>query len=315
VRPKMDALKCVSQVFEAAIQIPFDDSSRIVLMSDCHRGDGGWADEFSRNQNLYFAALTHYYKEKFTYIEIGDGDELWENSKFSNIKQIHTDVFWLLSKFYNENRLYLIFGNHDMVKQDDRFVKNNLYEYYNEPERRYIPMFENIKVHEGLVLKHRHTDDKIFLVHGHQVDFLNYRLWKLARFLVRYLWRPLTTFGVNDPTRAAKNYKKKEATEKKLTEWVIKEKHILIAGHTHRPMFPEVGEPPYFNDGSCVHPRCITAIEITEGYIILVKWNVKTKDDGTLFIGREVLAGPRRLKDYFNVTGEQVSGAHMRIFI
>ncbi|KUO75288.1 MAG: serine/threonine protein phosphatase [Clostridia bacterium BRH_c25] len=299
----MDSLKHISKVFETAEQITFDDSSRIVLMSDCHRGDGSWADDFSRNQNLYFAALTHYYKEKYTYIEIGDGDELWENSRFSDIKQMHSDVFWLLSKFYNEGRLYLIFGNHDMVKKDKRFVKKNLYQYYNEPKRRYNPLFINIKFHEGLVLRHKTTGDKIFLIHGHQVDCLNYRLWKLARFLVRYLWRPLTTFGVNDPTRAAKNYDKKEAVEKILTKWVTREKHMLIAGHTHRPMFPEVGEPTYFNDGSCVHPRCITAIEISEGQILLVKWNVKTKNDGTLFIGREVLAGPRRLKEYFETKG------------
>jgi len=111
---KLDSLKHISKVFETAEQITFDDSSRIVLMSDCHRGDGSWADDFSRNQNLYFAALTHYYKEKYTYIEIGDGDELWENSRFSDIKQMHSDVFWLLSKFYNEGRLYLIFGNHEI---------------------------------------------------------------------------------------------------------------------------------------------------------------------------------------------------------
>lgn len=310
----MDALKRVSKVFETAQQILFDDSSRIVLMSDCHRGDGSWADDFSRNQNLYFTALTHYYNENYTYIELGDGDELWENSEFFDIKQVHSDVFWLLSKFYNKGRLYLILGNHDMVKKDKSFVKSNLSKYLDETERRFVPLFKNIKLHEGLILKHRVTGDKIFLVHGHQVDCLNDRLWKLARFLVRYLWRPLNTFGVNDPTRTAKNYKRKETVEKRLTEWVIKEKHMLIAGHTHRPTFPEVGEPTYFNDGSCVHPRCITAIEIANGYIILVKWNVKTKNDGTLFIGREVLAGPRILKDYFGTAG-QVPCSNIRIFV
>lgn len=61
---------------------------------------------------------------------------------------------------------------------------------------------------------------------------------------------------------------------------------MIITGHTHRPMFPEIGEPLYFNDGSCVHPRCITAIEIVEGDVTLVKWVVKTKKDGTLYIAR-----------------------------
>ena len=293
---RMNKLERISKVFETAEEIPFDDSSRIILMSDVHRGDGTWADDFSRNQNLFFAALTHYYHENYTYIEIGDGDELWKNKKLPDIMHVHSHVFWLLSKFYEEDRLYLIFGNHDMVKREDKFVSNNLYQYFDERENKYIPLFENIKLHEGLVLRHRETDQKILLIHGHQVSFLDYDIWWLTRFLVRYLWRPLELFGVNDPTSTAKNYDKKDAVERKLTEWVIQEKHMLISGHTHRPMFPEVGTPPYFNDGSSVHPRCITGIEIAEGSITLVKWCVKTKDDGTLYIGREVLAGPTELK-------------------
>lgn len=296
----MNTLKHLSKVFESAEEIIFDDSSKIVLMSDCHRGDGNWSDDFSKNQNIYFAALTHYYDEHYTYIEIGDGDELWENKRLSDIKRVHSDVFWLLSKFYNEHRLNFIFGNHDIVKRNNKFVKNNLYKYFDELKKRYIPLFDNIRLHEGIVLRHKVTNDKIFLIHGHQVDCINDKIWRLTRFLVRYLWRPLNFFGVNDPTRTAQNYHKKQAVEKKLIEWVIKEKQMMVAGHTHRPMFPDVGEPPYFNDGSCVHPRCITAMEIDFGNIKLVKWYVNTKEDGTLFVDKVVLAGPRKLKDYFD---------------
>ncbi|TGE39164.1 serine/threonine protein phosphatase [Desulfosporosinus fructosivorans] len=294
----MNNLTRITKVFESADEIPFDDSSRIILMSDIHRGDGGWADDFSKNQNLYFAALTHYYNENYTYIELGDGDELWKNKKLSDIIYVHSHAFWLLSKFFKEGRLHFIFGNHDMVKRDPKFVENNLYQYFDEREKKHIPLFENIKLHEGLVLRHRVTDQKILLIHGHQVSLIDYELWRLGRFLVRYLWRPLESFGVNDPTSTAKNYDKKDAVENRLIEWVTREKQMLIAGHTHRPRFPEVGEPQYFNDGSSVHPRCITGIEIAEGNITLVKWDVKTKNDGTLFIGREILAGPRELKDY-----------------
>jgi len=296
----MDAFERLSQVFKSSEIIPFNDSSRIVLISDCHRGDGSWADTFAKNQNLYYSALTHYYKERFTYIELGDGDELWENNNFYEIIHVHKNAFWLLSQFFNEGRLYFIFGNHDVVKRSNRFVKQNYYYYFDERKKKYLPIFKNIKFHEGLVLKHKDTKDKIFLLHGHQVDFLNDQMWGVSRFLVRYFWRPLELFGVNDPTSTAKNYIKKQLVEKKLIEWVKKEKHMLIAGHTHRPVFPEVGEVPYFNDGSCVHPRCITAIEIVDGHIILVKWSVKTKNDGTLFVQREVLAGPKKIKDYFH---------------
>ncbi len=296
----MNILKRISRIFENAEEISFDDSSKFVLMSDCHRGDGSWSDNFLKNQNIYFAALSYYYKEDYTYIELGDGDELWENSKISEIINVHSDVFRLFSKFLKKNRLYFIYGNHDMVKKNKKYVKDNLYRCFREREKKYISLFEGVKVHEGLILKYKVTEDKILLIHGHQGDFINDGFWKLGRFLVRYLWRPLENIGVNDPTSTARNYDKKEEVEKRLTRWIMKEKHMLIAGHTHRPRFPKVGENLYFNDGSCVHPRCITAIEIISGNITLVKWQVKTRRDNTLFIGREVLAGPNKLIDYFN---------------
>ena len=105
--------------------------------------------------------------------------------------------------------------------------------------------------------------------------------------------------GFRDPTSAAKNYKKKKKVEKRLSEWAKSKGVLLIAGHTHRPVFPSAGEGMYFNDGSCVHPRCITAIEIENGKITLVKWCVMTKADKSLYVGREVLEGPVELEKYF----------------
>ena len=296
---KAVAFKRLSKVFDSAEEIPFDDSSRIILFSDCHRGDGSWADDFSKNQNLYFAALTHYYEENYIYIELGDGDELWENKKLSAIMQEHSDVFWLLTRFIKEGRFYSLFGNHDIVKRNSGIIKSIESRNFNIRKKEYLTLCAGIKFHEGLVLSHRATKDKIFLVHGHQADYLNDGLWRISRFLVRYLWRPLELLGVNDPTSPAKNHKKKAVVERKLIEWVKRENQILVAGHTHRPMFPEAGEPPYFNDGSCVHPRCITGIEIADGKITLVKWCVKTKHDGALVVSRDVLAGPKKLMDYF----------------
>lgn len=295
----MKVSKRLSKIFESSKQIAFDDDSKIVLMSDCHRGDGSPADSFSKNQNICFAALTYYYKENYVYIELGDGDELWENRKVPRIIGAHKDIFWILTKFYYENRLFFIFGNHDLVKKRDKFMRQNYYRYFDTKKNRYLPLFKGIKAHEGLILKQKTRDRKIFLVHGHQVDFFNDSLWKVSRFLVRYLWKPLELFGVNDPTSTAKNYRKKELIEKKLIKWVEEYNQMLIAGHTHRPVFPDVWEPAYFNDGSCVHPRGITAIEIAKGEITLVKWSVKTKHDGALFIGRERLAGPKQIQDYF----------------
>lgn len=297
----MNLSKRITRVYNSSEEIPINDKSRIVLVSDCHRGDGRHSDNFSKNENCFIAALNYYDRKGYCYIEIGDGDELWENRRFKDIVEAHEDVFFKLSKFYRENRLYFIYGNHDMVKKNNKFIKKNLYQYYDENKRHYIPLFPDIKIHEGLILDYRTTGDKILLTHGHQLELLNSSFWKLSRFLVRYLWNPLELYGVNNPTRTAKNHKKQDRMARQLTKWSVENKHMVIAGHNHIPTLAEVGFPPYFNCGSSVHPRCITAIEIIDGDIMLVKWCTKVNKDGILFIDREILAGPRRLKDYFNM--------------
>lgn len=295
----MNSLKEISRVFNSSEEIIFDDSSKFVLMSDCHRGDGNWGDNFAKNQNICFKALNYYYDKGYTYIELGDGDELWENRNLDTIKEIHSHVFWILNKFYSKKRLYFIYGNHDMVKRKSNYVKNNMYSRYDTKKKSDVPMFPDIKVHEGLILRYKPTKDRILLLHGHQADFFNSKMWLVSRTLVRYLWRPLEMFGINDPTRTAKNYKKRDDIEKSFSRWAEKERHIVIAGHTHRPMFPQPGKSSYFNDGSCVHPRCATAIEISEGCISLVKWGISTRNDGVLMVDKEVLEGPVELINYF----------------
>lgn len=304
----MSTFKRLTQVFNSSKEITFDDSSKLVLMSDCHRGDNSWADNFAHNQNVMFTALNYYYNTGFTYIEIGDGDELWENRRFSEIRKSHSHIFDILKKFHINNRLHMIYGNHDMVKKNKSYVKKNLYFYYDERKKRIEPLFKNIEIHEGLILHYNDTEDRIFVVHGHQGDLLNDYLWWLSRFLVRYVWRPLELhLGYKDPTSPAKNFKRKKDTEKRILDWVKENNQIIITGHTHRPTFPNVNRNLYFNDGSCVHPRCITGIEIENGEIALIKWSIKANSSGILYVGREIISGPRKLEYYFNSNSTSVN--------
>ncbi len=289
----------LSQVLSTSKVIPFDESSRFVIMSDCHRGNSSWGDNFSGNQNLFFAALYYYYENGYTYIELGDGDELWENRSIEDIITAHSDAFWLMSLFYQDQRLYMLYGNHDIVKRDPRYAQTRCNSFYCDSTNSHQALFPGIQITEGLILRHRYTNQQIFLTHGHQGDYLNDTLWRVSRFLVRYLWRPLELIGIKDPMSTSKNNKKKNAVEKNLMDFAKEHNQMMICGHTHRPVFPKPGEPPYFNDGSCVHPRCITAIEIRGGTISLVKWAIMTKPDRTLYVGREVLEQPLRLNDYF----------------
>lgn len=285
----------LTRAFENAKVLTYNNRSKFVLMSDCHRGSGNWGDNFLSNQHLFFGALTYYYQNGFTYIELGDGDELWENRSLKQIISVHSNAFWLMSKFYRQGRLYMLFGNHDIKKKGQRFCNCNCSSYYCESSGEYCDLFPGLQVYEAIVLENKENGQKIFLTHGNQGDFINDTAWRLGRFLVRYIWRPMELLGFHDPTSAAKNENKKKKVERRLISWVEKENQMLIAGHTHRPHFPKEGEAPYYNDGSCVHPRCITALEIENNRIALVKWTILTKRDRSMYVGREVLAGPREI--------------------
>lgn len=274
--------KRLSKAFLKAQVLPLRSNSRLVLISDCHRGQGNSNDNFLKNQHLYFYALSYYFDRGYTYVELGDGDELWENRNFSDILEIHSNIFWLFESFHKQNRIYMIYGNHDMEKK-----------FHSCPLQ--------IPCQEALILKDCYTSHYFYLTHGHQADTFNSTFWKLSRFLVRYLWKPLEGFGVLDPTSAAKNYSIKETTEKRLEHWAEKQNVTLIAGHTHRSVL-DINHPHYINTGSCVHPRCITCIEITNNSLSLVKWSMEAKSDATLYVARNVLNGPIPLQEFSSST-------------
>ncbi|WP_370226453.1 metallophosphoesterase [Mesoflavibacter sp.] len=293
------AKKRLDRAYQNAHVVPFDDDSKFILFSDCHRGDNSFADDFANNRNIYYHALKHYYVEGFNYAELGDGDELWENISFSSILNAHKNVYELMQLFHKKNRLHMIWGNHDMVYRNPDTVKKNLSTYFDPKVGEEVELFSDIKYHEAIVLKHKDRNQEIFLTHGHQADWWNYNFWKWSRFLVRILWKPLNVMGIADPTSPAKNYKELIKVERRTKKWITDNNNLMtIVGHTHRPRFPEPGDIAFFNDGSCVHPRSITGIEIENGAISLIKWQIATKEDGTLQIVRVLLEGPRRLVDY-----------------
>lgn len=287
-----------TNAYKKAIKVPFNDQSKIVIFSDCHRGDNSFADDFANNRNIYFHALKTYYKEGFTYCELGDGDELWENIEFASIFEAHKNIFDLLKKFYDECRFYRVVGNHDMIFKKNKYAEKYLHTYFDKITNQDLPLFPGMYLTEGIVLQHETTQQELFLCHGHQADFMNYVGWKFNRFLVRALWRQLQIFGIGDPTSPAKNYKELIKVEKRTKKWILANNTVTITGHTHRPRFPEPHEIPLFNDGSCVHPRSITGLEIEKGNISLIKWHIETTEDGTLKIVRKLLEGPQKLSAY-----------------
>lgn len=291
--------KRLDRAYKNAKIIDFDNDSKFILFSDCHRGDNSFADDFANNRNIYFHALKHYFLEGFQYVELGDGDELWENLSFESIFFAHKNVYLLMKQFHDENKLHMIWGNHDMVYRDPKYVARHLTTYFDPKTAKDEELFRGIEYHEAIVLKHCETNQEIFLTHGHQADWWNYLFWRWSRFMVRVLWKPLNVMGIADPTSPAKNYKELIKVERRTKKWISENNNLItIVGHTHRPRFPEPGDIAFFNDGSCVHPRSITGLEIENGQISLIKWQIATREDGTLQIVRVLLEGPQNLSDY-----------------
>ncbi len=294
----------LTRAYKQAFKISFNNTSKFILFSDCHRGDGSFADDFANNRNIYQHALKHYYDNNFTYIELGDGDELWENLFFKDIFEANKSVYIQLQKFYKNNKLHMIYGNHDMIYRNSDIVKKNFDEYFDVKEGKKLPLMPGLKFHEAIVLKNSETNQEVFLTHGHQADFMNYVGWKFNRFFVRVLWKPLQIWGIKDPTSPAKNYVELVKVERRIKKWIADNANkITIVGHTHRPHFPKpnANELNFFNDGSCVHPRSITGIEIENGKISLIKWFIDTNDNGVLQIVKEYVENPEDLINYRSI--------------
>ena len=289
----------ISNSYKNAKRIPLKKDSKFIFFSDCHRGDNSYADDFANNSNIYCHALRNYLKNDFTYVELGDGIELWENMYFNDIFEAHKNTFMLLREFYLKNKLHMVWGNHDMTLKSEKKSAKLLDTYFDKITGTDKDLLKGLVFDEGIILEPEGFKKNILLIHGHQADFYNYVLWKWNRFLVRVLWKPLQIIGIKDPTSPARNYKELIKVERKIKKWILTNNNqMVISGHTHRPRFPEPNKLPYFNDGSCIHPRSITGIEIVDMQISLIKWYIISREDGTLQIVKTILEGPTAIDLY-----------------
>ena len=294
--------KELKDIYDNGFTLEFNNDSKIVLISDVHRGDGTYADSLLPNRNIYITALKYYLKNNYTYIEVGDGDELWKNKNFNEIAYFYDDIYKLFNKFKSKNDIYCIYGNHDFIKKQKNFIKKqekSLRKIGANYGKEFIKFINNNQYYAGINLLYKPLEEKILVTHGHQIDFCNNEIWKVNEFLVRYIWRFLNgVAGFKDPTRSAKSKTKRSRVDIKLQNWARDNCTMIICGHTHNSRFPDLYDPPYFNDGCCVYPVSITAIEIEKGKIKLVKWIIDAQDTGSLWVTRKIIAGPADISAY-----------------
>ena len=287
------------------------NTQKIIVFSDQHKGAKNAADDFAVCEKNYVAALSHYFNESFYFINLGDGEELWENNIFQ-VKKYNKPSFEKEQLFIQQHRFVKIFGNHDLYWANDPLAWVQLESIYGE----------KIPIYEGCILTTTLNERafQIYLTHGHQGD-LQSDGNAFSKFFVANIWGPLQGLLDINPNTPAFNDQLKSLHNTLMYEWSSAEKNVLlITGHTHQPVFmslthlerlyvkladakkdkfetsvkgieaeivraqpvnqtpPDLSKiiPSYFNSGCCCFDDGdITGIEIAEGYIRLIKWQAK----------------------------------------
>ena len=231
-----DIAKGLERAYGAAEVVPLDlTSARCVVLSDQHKGARDGADDFRTCEKAYRAALGYYLADGYTLYALGDVEELWE-CRAKNVIAAYESVMWLEAEFHKQGRYVRFFGNHDDKWESPRAVATHLHRFY-----------PNLVVIEGLRLELHDASGRlgeVFLVHGHQGSSTSDKFKWISKPIVRYIWRPiqrLTHAKLNTP---ATSFALRATHGRAMHAWASgKRGTVLIAGHTHKPVFlaePEV---------------------------------------------------------------------------
>lgn len=223
--------KAINEAASNAEKVSFDISKdKWILFSDHHRGRKDGADDFLICEPAYKTAIEHYFEKGYTMAMLGDVEEFWENPIYSVLLK-YKDLMLLEKKFFDENRLYRIWGNHDEQWQFGRFITKHL-----------DFLFPNIEVHEALQIQFRKDEEVIgssLLIHGHQGNLESDRYAWLSKFFVKYAWRNIQRlFNIALSSTPSKDLSLRSNHDRAMYEWAkLIDKQLIICGHTHQPVF------------------------------------------------------------------------------
>jgi predicted phosphodiesterase len=213
--------------FTLATTLDLESRHRYVIFSDQHKGAGDKADEFRKCRDTYVTALEHYRDRGFSVILLGDVEELWEQG-FKPVREQYDAVLRLEGSF-PAGRYFRVWGNHDDQWMHDADVRKYL-----------APYMPTGAVYEGLRFELETNGEprgRIFLVHGHQGTFESDKLRGLARFALKFYRLLQRWFGIGKTTPAEDACLRGEH-DRQMYEWAATQpKLIMIAGHTHRPVW------------------------------------------------------------------------------
>ncbi len=312
------------------------EKGKVIILSDQHRGTRDGSDDFAVCEPCYLAALDYYDQEKFYFINLGDCEELWENTIFGIVKH-NQSVFGRERLFIDRNSYCKVFGNHDLFWDNDPLSVTYLKKIYGTA----VPIYTGVVMRVGLTTG---TEIDIFCTHGHQGDRQSDGN-AFSKWFVSYIWGPLQSLLEINTNNPSTNDHLKTLHNSYMYEWSAGQKNVLlVTGHTHQPVFNSMThlerlyynlenarnagntdaiqkieseiprrqreydfvhhplrgmKPSYFNSGCCCFDDgTITGIEISSGHIRLIKWSLINGKP------KRVVAEEERLTDIAGRIGE-----------
>jgi hypothetical protein len=224
--------KALSRTLETAranASYSLDAGVRCVIFSDHHKGARTRADDFLACEGTYLQALEYYNDRGYTLVVLGDVEELWEEDPGPVIDS-YPAVFVKEAEFYQDDRYLRIYGNHDSFWHTATNVDDYLDLYY-----------PGITPADGVVFEFSQNGSlggEIFLVHGNQGVFDIGAISNISRILVRLFWRTFQKLTGKGRTTPADDACLRGIHDTWMYNWADDQsKLILIAGHTHRPIW------------------------------------------------------------------------------
>lgn len=201
---------------------------KYVIFSDHHKGRRDNADDFVKSEAAYHAALGYYLAAGYTLFVLGDVEELWE-CKAQDVIKAYRETLKLEAAFHQLGRYVRFFGNHD-----DQWEKQSSF------DKHLGSLFPNLQICEGfrLPIVENGRTLELFFVHGHQGTAGSDTFRFISKPIVRYAWRPIqriTGWRLNTP---ATRFGLRGEHNSTMYRWAERKGGIvLIAGHTHKPVF------------------------------------------------------------------------------
>ena len=295
--------------------IPFEEQTgKFIIFSDQHKGARNGADDFMLAEPNYLAALEFYNQNNFFFISLGDNEELWENS-LGKVKKHNLATFEAEKKFIEKKSFIKIFGNHDLYWDNDPLAWLQLQNIYGEKIKVYEGVVLPVSIEDKtlqIFCTHGHQGDASSDGNWFSKFFVA-RIWApLQAFLrinpntpaydaerktlhnsIMYEWSAqqdnmlLITGHTHQPvftslTHLERLYRKLQGAKrdndtKAITEIETEikklEKNFAAISLDYLSM-----KPSYFNSGCCCFSDGdITGIEIENGFIRLIKWEMQDK--------------------------------------